>query len=256
MTGTDDYRRGNVAAWQRFASEYAAWATEAWEGAPRWGIWKLPETELRLLPDDMHALDCVELGCGTGYVSAWIAKRGGRAVGLDPTPNQLATARAMRTRFGLPVRFVRGFAETLPFPDRSFDFAISEYGAALWSDPYRWLPEAARVLRPGGQLCFLTNSPLVQLCTPDVDPPEKTGSTLLRPYFGLYRTRWKDSIGEEEFHLTHGDWIALFRRTGLAIERLLELQAPPGATTSYPWANPEWAQRWPSEEVWVLRRER
>ena len=42
-------------------------------------------------------------------------------------------------------------------PTRSFDLAISEYGAAIWADPYKWIPEAARLLRPGGQLIFLGN---------------------------------------------------------------------------------------------------
>lgn len=45
---------------------------------------------------------------------------------------------------------------------------ISEYGAAIWSDPHRWIPEAARVLRPGGQLAFLGNVlALLELYPPD-----------------------------------------------------------------------------------------
>jgi ubiquinone/menaquinone biosynthesis C-methylase UbiE len=54
----------------------------------------------------------------------------------------------------------------IAYPDASFDFAISEYGACLWADPHRWVPEAARLLRPAGQLVFLTNSFLMTLCTP------------------------------------------------------------------------------------------
>ena len=38
----------------------------------------------------------------------------------------------------------------VPLPDASFDLAVSEYGASLWADPYKWIPEAARLLRPGG----------------------------------------------------------------------------------------------------------
>ncbi len=55
----------------------------------------------------------------------------------------------------------------VPLPDASFDLAISEYGAAIWADPYRWIPEAARLLRPGGDLIFLGNSVLVMLAVPD-----------------------------------------------------------------------------------------
>jgi SAM-dependent methyltransferase len=70
------------------------------------------------------------------------------------------------------------------YPDASFDFAISEYGACLWADPQRWVPEAARLLRPGGQLVFLTNSLLMTLCMP---PEEGVAATerLLCPAFGL-----------------------------------------------------------------------
>ena len=55
----------------------------------------------------------------------------------------------------------------MPLPDASFDFAISEYGASIWCDPYEWIPEAARLLRPGGRLVFLVNAPLIMLCGPD-----------------------------------------------------------------------------------------
>ena len=55
----------------------------------------------------------------------------------------------------------------LPFADQSFDFAISQYGAAIWCDPYRWIPEASRILRPGGRLVFETGSPLVMLLLSD-----------------------------------------------------------------------------------------
>ena len=45
----------------------------------------------------------------------------------------------------------------MPLPDDSFDLAFSEYGASLWCEPEAWLAEAARLLRPGGRLIFLTN---------------------------------------------------------------------------------------------------
>ena len=51
-------------------------------------------------------------------------------------------------------------AEAVPYPDASFDLAFSEYGAAIWCDPERWIPEAHRLLRPGGTLLFLGCHPL------------------------------------------------------------------------------------------------
>jgi SAM-dependent methyltransferase len=53
-----------------------------------------------------------------------------------------------------------------PFADARFDLAISEYGASIGCDPYAWIPEAARLLRPGGQLIFLVNSALLMLAVP------------------------------------------------------------------------------------------
>ena len=94
---------------------------------------------------------------------------------------------------------MRGDAELLPFADASFDFAISEYGAAIWCDPYRWLPEAARVLRPGGRLVFLGNATLLMLCVPDEDGVPAT-ERLLRPQRGMHRFEWPDDPGVE-FHL-------------------------------------------------------
>jgi SAM-dependent methyltransferase len=134
-------------------------------------------------------------------------------------------------------------------PDDSFDLAISEYGASLWCDPEAWIPEAARLLRPGGWLWFLTNTPLVMLTMHDEDEP--SGEALALAQFGMRRFQWSD--GSVEFHLPHGELIALLRRCGFAIEALHELQAPEGATSRHTYVTPAWARRWPSEEIWVAR---
>jgi len=249
------YLAGNVAGWQDRAAEFAGPAEAAWASEePYWGIWELPERDLGLLPDDMSALDAIELGCGAGYVSAWMHRRGARVTGIDPTANQLATARRLQRQHGIDYRIEQCGAERLPFPDASFDFAISEYGACLWADPYLWLPEAARVLRPGGRLVFLTNTPLSVMCLPDTEAEGPWTAALRRPYFGLHVTRWPDAPGETEFHLPHGRWIGLLNESGFIVERLLELQAPADAATRFGWADPAWASRWPSEEVWFARR--
>ena len=202
----------------------------------------------------MSGRNCIELGCGTAYVSAWMCRRGARVVAIDPTPNQLATARRLQVEHKLDFVIEEGFAESVPYSDESFDFAISEYGAALWADPYRWIPEAARLLKPGGELVFLTNSPLMVMCAPDEESDGPLGPTLLRPYFGMYKTTWSDSPGQTEFHLTHGDWITLLCANNFIVERLLELKASPLANTRYAWANPEWASRWPTEQVWIAKK--
>src|SRR4029453_11092335 len=113
---------------------------------------------------DVPGLDIIELGCGTAYFSARLAMHGARPVGVDPTPAQLATARRVQGQTGIVFPLVEAPAERVPLPDASFDLAVSEYGASLWADPARWIPEAARLLRPGGRLVFMTNSFIAYLC--------------------------------------------------------------------------------------------
>ena len=116
----------------------------------------MPEADLNVIGDP-RGLDVVELGCGTAYWSAWLARRGARPVGIDITEAQLDTARRLQREHGLDFPLIRAGAESVPLPDGSFDLALSEYGASIWSDPYLWVPEAARLLRPSGRLVFLRN---------------------------------------------------------------------------------------------------
>jgi SAM-dependent methyltransferase len=244
----------NRAAWDRMAADYAGAGERNWRTLPGeedWGIYGFPEASLRMLPDDLAGLDALELGCGTGYVSAWMTRRGARVTGIDNSPKQLETARRLQAEHGLDFPLVLGAAEALPFPDDSFDFAISEYGAVLWADPDRWLPEAARVLRPGGRLHLLTNSYLCFLCYPD-DPKAPVAERLEQTQFGPAAIRWAGETAVE-YHLPHGEWIRRFRESGFELLELLEPQIPEGAATTYDFAPYEWARRWPCEEIWKLR---
>jgi SAM-dependent methyltransferase len=235
------------------AAEYAEPGLRMWaEPEPTWGIWNVTEAKAGVLAGDLEGRDSIELGCGTGYVSAWLARRGARPAGLDNSASQLATARQLQDRFGQRFPLVHGSAEQAPFADASFDLAISEYGASIWCDPYAWIPEAVRLLRPGGQLVFLVNSVLLMLTVPDEDGLPAT-EHLRRPYFGMHRFEWPDD-DSVEFHLGHGDMIRLLRRSGLEVQDLVELQAPPGAVPSHPIATLDWARKWPTEEVWIARK--
>jgi SAM-dependent methyltransferase len=249
-----DYVRRNRVEWDSWAADFVANGERSWAltvGSEKWGVWDIPESEVRLLPDDLAGLDTIELGCGTGYVSAWLARRGARPVGIDNSEAQLATARRLQQEHGLEFPLIHGNAEMVPYPDASFDIAISEYGASIWADPYRWIPEASRLLRPGGRLIFLVNATILMLCMPDEERPAT--NEMVRPYFGLHRLEWSedDSV---DFHLGYGDWIRLLRKSGFAVEDLLELRPGEGATTAFPYATLDWARQWPTEEVWRARK--
>ena len=255
MTGTPEHVLHNRVAWDDWATDYAADGLRNWSAAePTWGIWNVPERELQVLPPDLRGMDAVELGCGTGYVSAWLARAGARPVGLDNSAAQLATAHRLQQRFGLNFPLVHANAERAPFADATFDLVISEYGASIWCDPHAWIAEAARLLRPRGELTFLVNSVLIILTLPEQDGLPAT-EKLQRPFFGLHELHWlgTDSV---EFHLGHGDMIRLLRRHGFEVLDLIEIQAPPDATTRHNLATLEWAQRWPTEEIWKARKSR
>jgi SAM-dependent methyltransferase len=247
-----EYVLRNRAVWDRWAPDWVASGERNWASPEaEWGIWGIPESELHML-DDVAGLDAIELGCGTAYVSAWLARRGARPVGIDNSVAQLETARRLQVEHGLEFPLIHGNAEKVPLPDASFDLAISEYGACIWADPYRWIPEAARLLRPGGRLSFLGNAFLFMLCTPDEDNTPPT-DRLLRNQFGALRFEWPDD-DSVEFHLPHGEMIRLLRSTGFEIEELTEIQAPANAVSRSPYVTAEWSRRWPSEEVWKARK--
>jgi len=253
MSDLPEHVRRNRMLWDDLAQKFVAAGEAAWaQETPTWGIWSVPESQVGMFPEDLAGKEAIELGCGTAYVSAWLARRGVRVVGIDNSEAQLATARRLQQQYRLDFPLLHGNAEMVPFPDASFDFAISEYGACLWADPQRWVPEAARLLRPGGRLVFLVNSFLMMLCMPAEEGVAAT-DRLLRPAFGLSRLEWPGDIGVE-FHLSHGEWIGLLRRAGFEIEALVEVRPEPTATTPYPFVTWEWARQWPCEEVWKVRR--
>ncbi|MDX6715245.1 MAG: hypothetical protein QOH30_1803 [Baekduia sp.] len=212
LAGLNEHERRNREEWNAAAPQWVAGAEEAWGAdAPYWGIWQVPEAQL----DTARA------------------------------------ARAMQARHALTFPLLHASAEQVPLPDASFDVAFSEYGASLWCDPYKWIPEVHRLLRDGGRLIFLTNGVLALLAAPDSDEP--AGETLLRDAFGIHRVEWPNADPlSVEFHLPHGEMMALLRTTGFEVEALHELRAPDGDPDEVRFfIRRAWARRWPSEEVWV-----
>jgi SAM-dependent methyltransferase len=244
----------NREVWTRFNETWGdAAALAAWQEAEiAWGTFRVPESQLRALPE-LAGLDVVELGCGVAYFSAWLARRGARPTGVDPTAAQLESARRCQRETGIEFPLVEGYGERVPLPDASFDLVLSEYGASIWADPYRWIPEAARLLRPGGQLVFLCNSTLALLCMPETGPVQ---DHFVRPQFGMHRFDWRSDDDGIAFGLSHGEWIRLLREHGFEILKLIEVQPPPDAVVvePYDWVPAAWAKRWPSEEIWTARK--
>jgi SAM-dependent methyltransferase len=247
-----EYIARNREVWERWAARSGAAARQAWEDEElRWGLWSIPEAELRLLHDVPERADVVELGSGAAAISAALARDGHRPVAVDFSPTQLRTADYLQVAFGVAFPLIEANAENVPFDEASFDVAISEYGVSLWCHPRRWLPEARRLLRAGGYLIFFTSGALLMACTP-ADGGEATDH-LVREYFGRYRVEFPGDAGVE-FHLTHGHWVRLLRSTGFVLENLIEVRPPRDARARFGFVSTEWARRWPSEEIWVARK--
>lgn len=240
----------NRDAWTEQSTAYEAPGRAAWESTRiSWGIWGIPEDSVGALGElsRFSDKDIVELGCGTAYFSAWFARLGARPVGVDITPAQLENARRFQEEFRIQFPLIEANAEDTGLPLASFDFVFSEYGASIWCDPYRWIPEASRLLRTGGELIFLRNSTISMLCVGDTGPVTEC---LQRPYADLGRMEW-DSV---EFQIPHGEMLRLLRKNHLEVEDLIELTAPEGASNRFEYMTYEWARKWPSEEIWVARK--
>jgi SAM-dependent methyltransferase len=257
VTDHPDYIVKNQTLWDEDASSWVAMGERAWAilEPNDWGIWHVPESELKLIPDDMTGMRAIELGCGTAYVSAWMARRGARVAGIDLSEKQLETARRLAFEHEVEIELIHGNAEDVPYPDSSFDFAISEYGAAIWADPYKWIPEAHRLLVSGGDLVFLGNHPFLHLVVPR-DEAEVTDRTLRYPYFGMHRINWEEPDGEAgtEFNLPISEWMSLFDDVGFDVVRFVEIRNPDPNQEKAFGQDPEWARDFPSEQVWKLRK--
>lgn len=246
----------NRDVWDADAENWVAAGERLWASEkPVWGNWGVADGSLDLIPSDLTNKDTIELGCGTGYVSGWMARRGARVTAIDVSPNQLATARRLAKEYKADITFIEGNAEATGLEDASFDFAISEYGAAIWCPPGKWLPEAWRLLRPGGKLVFLGNHPMLILCSPLNGAPCDT--TLHRPYVGMWGADWTEVEFDPSgvcFNLTISAWMDLFFDIGFTVSNYKEVFAPESITEMRACVPAEWAKKYPVEQVWHLEK--
>jgi ubiquinone/menaquinone biosynthesis C-methylase UbiE len=131
------------AGWQQAAAEYDATFAQA----------TAPFVEALLDAGSIaRGTRVLDLCCGTGVVTAASVRRGADATGFDFSAAMLAQARSAHPA----TRFEEGDAEALPYPDASFDAAVSNFGVHHIPRPERALAQIYRVLRPGGVVAFTT----------------------------------------------------------------------------------------------------
>jgi SAM-dependent methyltransferase len=112
---------------------------------------------------------------------------------VDVSARQLAAHR-LQGEFGLRFPLVQADAQRVPLAAGCADLVISEYGASVWCDPYRWIPQAARLPRPGGRLVFMALSTLARMCMPEQGPAT---DRLVPDLFGLHRVVRRGTSGTE-----------------------------------------------------------
>ena len=245
----------NRGYWADQAPDYAETARRDWAAAePYWGIWKIPEADVGALPD-VDGLDAIELGCGTAYFSAWLARRGARPVGIDQSPEQLATARAMQAEHGLEFPLIEGDAEAVPLPDASFDFALSEYGASLWCEPDA-LDRRGRAAAAPGRAARVPHQlaaagPVLGAGLAGRRPTASRGrSSGSAASSGTTRTATRSSSTSPTARCC-----ACCASTASRSRRCTSCRRRRTRPSRYEFVTPEWARQWPCEEIWVARRE-
>lgn len=245
------HEAANRAAWNTESDAYQARHGDQLRdsGGLAWGVTQIPESQLRVL-GDVAGLDILEFGCGAAQWSIALAQLGARPVGLDLSDRQLEHARRAMAAAGVDFPLVHGSGEAVPLPDATFDIVFCDHGAMTFADPYRTVPEAARLLRPGGLFAFSHGSTLETLCW--APGQEEPGDRLVMDYFGMHAIV---DDGFTSFNLPYGEWIRLFRANGFSVEDLIEPRPGDDATSTYRSAEAiAWSRRWPAESIWRLRR--
>jgi Methylase involved in ubiquinone/menaquinone biosynthesis len=255
VSETSDHVRKNRVHWEAESESYQernATQLDRWDRLA-WGVWDIPEDDVQAL-GDVTGLRALEYGCGACQFGIKVAMRGARVTGLDLSAAQLRHGRTKMDETGVGFPIVQADGERIPFSDESFDLAFCDHGVMGFADPYRTVPEVARVLRPGGLFVFNGTTPWIWVAWGEEDQPPTR--EMRRDYFGLRRADFDDPEWRTtEFQLTYGDWIRLFRANGFVAEDLLELQPPTDAGTTYPDYVPlEWARAFPCEHIWKVRK--
>ena len=105
---------------------------------------------------EWRGMRVLDLGCAGGFMAEALARRGARVTGIDPAERAIEAAREHAAGEGLDIRYDVGVGEALPYEDGAFDAVVCVDVLEHVADLERVVAEMARVLVPGGTLCYDT----------------------------------------------------------------------------------------------------
>lgn len=200
------------------------------------------ERELRLLPPLRPGMDALELGCGEGQNSRWLARQGLRCVALDISEGQLAYARADAAAEGLAIDFRHGSIEAFEAPPASYDLITSSHAFEFVERPFDLVRRVAGWLRPGGHFVLSTVHPVYNgewVSAEEEDGTETWGRLLVNYFRPVDDVREQPDgtpapIASRAYPVSA--WFNAFRAAGLRVERLEE----PPAVRRPAYASDDW----------------
>ena len=253
MAGISDDAKRNREDWTQANAAYTDarashnWARRRSPGASS----ACPKSSLGTL-GEVDGLDVVELGCGTAYVSAWLARRGARPVGVDVTPAQLATARRCQAEFGLEFPLVEASAEDVPCRPRASTSPSPSTARASGATPTSGFPR-----RPAPAP---RRSALVPPQQHPLDPLRARREASRARRCNARSAGWVGSSGRTSSASSGScrtaSSSACSGERGFEVLDLVELYAPDDAVDHayYDAFSAEWARKWPAEEIWVAKK--
>ncbi|HSL11841.1 MAG TPA: class I SAM-dependent methyltransferase [Actinomycetota bacterium] len=256
MTETSAHVRRNREHWESRSAEYQdhnRTQLNRFDDELRWGVWDVPERTVGAF-GDVTGLRALEYGCGASQSGIKLAKLGADVTGMDVSLSQLRAGLANMEEAGVRLPTVQADAERTPFRDASFDLVWCDHGAMSFADPYRTVPEVARLLRGGGLFLFSILSPFAWIAMGGGDA---VSHRFEAPYFGMHSIEidepgWRTT----EFQLPYGEWIRLFAANGFRVLDLIELRPEPDAVSTYVDASElSWSRDYPYDQIWKVRKD-
>ncbi|MEO1636874.1 MAG: bifunctional 2-polyprenyl-6-hydroxyphenol methylase/3-demethylubiquinol 3-O-methyltransferase UbiG [Cyanobacteria bacterium J06631_9] len=141
-------------------SYYDQWATQWWQAeatvAPLNRLNPLRFQFFDRYVSDWRSLKVLDVGCGGGFTSEFLARRGAHVTGIDQSLACVEAASHHASETGLSICYQQSQAEQLPFNDATFDSVVCVDVLEHVDSPLQTIAEISRVLKPGGQFCFDT----------------------------------------------------------------------------------------------------